>query len=221
MTGGVWDWSFAAHLPAQLWPGVKVTIECSLGASVVAIVLGLIWAIIRYSKVPVLSWLVAALVQILRGSPLLVQLYFAFYVLPNFGITLAPVLTGIMGLGIYFSAFTAEVYRGAIAAIPAGQWEAAKALSLSRSRTWLRVVLPQAGRLVVPPIGNYVIAMFKDSALLSAITVQELLATANNIASLQYRYLEPLTIAGLFYLIISYPASRGIRYLERHMGRLS
>lgn len=225
MTGptlaSAWDWNFALQLPSQLWPGVEVTIECSLGASAVAIVLGLIWSIIRYSQVPVGSWLVAALVQILRGSPLLVQLYFAFYVLPNFGIKLSPLLTGIMGLGIYFSAFTSEVYRGAIAAIPAGQWEAAKALSLSWSRTWWRVVLPQVGRLVVPPIGNYVIAMFKDSALLSAITVQELLATANNIASLQYRYLEPLTIAGLFYLIVSYPASRGIRYLERHMGRIS
>jgi polar amino acid transport system permease protein len=218
---GAWDWNFAIHLPSQLWPGVEVTIECSLGASAVAIVLGLIWSIIRYSRVPVLSWLVAALVQILRGSPLLVQLYFAFYVLPNFGLTFSPVLTGILGLGIYFSAFTSEVYRGAFTAIPAGQWEAAKALGLSRTRTWWRVALPQAGRLAVPPIGNYVIAMFKDSALLSAITVQELLSTANSIASLQYRYLEPLTIAGLFYLIISYPASRGIRYLERHTGRIS
>lgn len=218
---GAWDWNFALHLPAQLESGVRVTIECSLGASAVAIVLGLAWSIIRYTRIPVLSWLVAALVQILRGSPLLVQLYFAFYVLPNFGVTLAPMLTGILGLGIYFSAFTSEVYRGAIAAIPAGQWEAAKALSMSRSRTWWRVILPQAGRLVVPPIGNYVIAMFKDSALLSAITVQDLLATANNIASLQYRYVEPLTIAGLFYLVISYPSSRGIRYLERRMGRIS
>jgi polar amino acid transport system permease protein len=215
-----WNWGFARSVPGQLGDGILTTIKASLGASAVAIVLGLVWSIVRYSRVPVLSWIVAGVVQILRGSPLLVQLYFAFYVLPKFGLTFSPLITGILGLGVYFSAFTSEVYRGAIVSIPAGQWEAAKALNMSWGRTWWRVVLPQVGRLTVPPIGNYVIAMFKDSALLSAITAQELLATANNIASLQYRYVEPLTIAGLIYLVISYPASRGIRYLENHMGRI-
>jgi polar amino acid transport system permease protein len=156
-------------------------------------------------------------VEFLRGTPFLVQLYFLFYVFPSYGLTFSALVTGIVGLGLYYSAYTAEIFRAGIEDIPPGQWEACLVLGLPLRRVWTGIILPQAVRTVIPVFGNYVIVMFKETALLSAITVTEVLAQANNVGYLQFRFTEPLTLAGILYLLVSYPAARGVRLLEKRM----
>jgi polar amino acid transport system permease protein len=160
-------------------------------------------------------------VSFVRGTPLLVQAYCVFFILPAYGLRFDAFVTGVLVLGVNYSAYTAEVYRGGIQGVPVGQWEAATALNLPGQTTWFRVVLPQAFTTTVPMLGNYLIQMFKDSAVLSAITVVELLATAQRLGSANFRYLEPLTIAGILFLIISYISSQGIQVLERRLNRAS
>ncbi len=213
-----WDWSFAWGILPDLLEGLAVTVQITLIGSAIALVLGLVIAVVRHSKLPVISALVGGLVQFIRGTPLLVQAFFLFYVFPSYGLTLPALTTGIIAIGIHYSAYAAEAYRAGIESVPRGQWEAATALSLSPRRRWTGVVLPQAIRAVIPSLGNYVIAMFKDSAILAAITVVEVLNTAQAIGSDSFRYLEPLTLAGLLYLLVSYPAAKLIRRLEHRLA---
>lgn len=209
----------AGNVLTFLLPGLVLTVELSLIASALALILGIVIAVVRVFNVPVLSQAVALAVNFFRGTPLLVQLYFIFYVFPTFGLTLAANVAGVVGLALYFSAYTSETVRGSILAIPAGQWEAAKGIGLPASRTWRRVILPQALRLVVPPLGNNVIVMFKESALLSAITVNEMMAHATALGTTQSQFLLPLSIAGGLYLVVSYPAALSMRALEEHLAR--
>ena len=213
-----WDWSFAWGILPELLEGLAVTVQITLIGSAIAMVLGLVIAVVRHSKLPVISALVGGLVQFIRGTPLLVQAFFLFYVFPSYGLTLPALTTGIIAIGIHYSAYAAEAYRAGIESVPRGQWEAATALSLSPRRRWTGVVLPQAIRAVIPSLGNYVIAMFKDSAILAAITVVEVLNTAQAIGSDSFRYLEPLTLAALLYLLVSYPAAKLIRRLEHRLA---
>ena len=131
---------------------------------------------------------------------------------------MSALLTGIIVIGINYSAYTAEVYRSGIEGIAVGQWEAAMALNLPRGRTWTRIVLPQAVRRVVPMLGNYLIQMFKDSAILSAITVYELMSVARAIGQSEFRYIEPFTIAAILFLIVSVPCTLVLRRLEIRYG---
>ncbi|MEU7854254.1 MULTISPECIES: ectoine/hydroxyectoine ABC transporter permease subunit EhuD [unclassified Nonomuraea] len=214
----IWDSKFALSILPDLLQGLWVTVQITLAGTVIAMLLGLVVAVIRFSRLPVLSKLFDFYVQFVRGTPLLIQAYCAFFILPNYGLSFSPMATGIVVIGINYSAYTAEVYRSGIHDVPPGQWEAAKALNLPIGATWTRIVLPQAVRSVIPILGNYLIQMFKDSAVLSAITVFELLAHAQAIGSNNFRYLEPLTIAGLLFLLVSYPASQMVRRLERRLA---
>ncbi|HET7304481.1 MAG TPA: ectoine/hydroxyectoine ABC transporter permease subunit EhuD [Segeticoccus sp.] len=212
-----WDNEFALSLLPDLFQGLWLTIQITLIGTAIALVLGLFVAIVRFSRIPVVSQLFGFYVQFVRGTPLLVQAYLAFFALPSFGIKFPALVTGIAVIGINYSAYTAEVYRAGVNDVPAGQWEAATALSMPRARTWFRVVLPQAIRSVVPMLGNYLVQMFKDSAILFAITIYELMGHVDAITSSTYRYLEPLTIAALMYLTVSMAASLLIRLLERRL----
>ncbi|MDA3625322.1 ectoine/hydroxyectoine ABC transporter permease subunit EhuD [Saccharopolyspora oryzae] len=214
----IWDWDFALRIVPSLLDGLLVTVQITLLGMAIALVLGLVLAVVRYSKVPVLGRIFGFFVLFVRGTPLLVQAYFAFYVLPTVGVKFSPLITGIIVIGINYSAYTAEVYRAGIQCVPAGQWEAGTALSLSGWQRWRFVVLPQAIRDVVPALGNYLVQMFKDSAILAAITVFELLNHATAIGSSSYRYLEPLTIAGLLFLAVSLPAAKLIKRLELRLA---
>lgn len=213
-----WDNAFAISLLPELLRGLLVTLQVTFAGIAIALAIGLVVAVVRYLRVPVLSQFFGFYVQFVRGTPLLVQAYAAFFILPDYGITLSPLLTGIIVMGVNYSAYTAEVYRSGIEGIDKGQWEAATALSLPGRSTWTRIVLPQAVRMIVPMQGNYLIQMFKDSAILYAITVIELLGAAQTIGSSNYRYLEPLTLAALLFLVISYPSSVLIRRLERRLA---
>jgi polar amino acid transport system permease protein len=214
----IWDQEFALEIMPELLKGLRFTVQITLLGFALAAVLGLAVAIIRRLRIPVLSQVFHWYVQLVRGTPLLVQAYTAFYVLPAYGVRFSALATGILVMGINYSAYCAEVYRAGIEDVPTGQWEAAVALSLPASNTWARVILPQAVRSVVPVLGNYMVQMFKDSAVLSAITVFELLNAAFSIGSSSYRYIEPLTLAGLLFLLISVPASHAFRTLERRLA---
>jgi polar amino acid transport system permease protein len=213
-----WDWSFAERIVPDLLRGLLTTVELTAVASAIALTLGLLVAVVRVARIPVVSAVCTVVMEFLRGTPILVQAYFAFYVLPKYGLQWSAFLTGSVVLGVNYSAYTSEVYRAGIQRVDRGQWEASAALSLPWRRRWQAVVLPQALRASIPALGNYVIAMFKESAILSAITVTELLSQAQTLGSATFRYVEPLTIAALLYLIVSYPCSLAIRRFERHLA---
>ncbi|HEV8012563.1 MAG TPA: ectoine/hydroxyectoine ABC transporter permease subunit EhuD [Pontimonas sp.] len=213
-----WDWDFVVEILPALLRGLRLTLIITFSAFGISLVLGLIVAVFRYLKIPVIAQILGFYVSFVRGTPLLVQAYFAFFVLPYYGITLDAVPTAIIVLGINYSAYLAEVFRSGIEQLPTGQWEASRALSLSTRRTWMRIVIPQAIRPIIPVLGNYLIQMFKDSAILSAITVLELLGTGLQIGSRTFRYFEPLTLVGLLFLAVSFPSSLFVRRLEKKYG---
>jgi polar amino acid transport system permease protein len=157
----------------------------------------------------------STIIEFLRNTPLLVQLYFIFYGLPLAGIRFSAMTTGILGMGLYYSAYIAEVYRGGIDAVHRGQWDAARALGFSRWQSWLRIILPQAIPPVIPVLGNYLIGMFKETPLLATITIPELLSAARQITGMTYRYTEPYAMIALIFLVISYSTSLVFRRLER------
>jgi polar amino acid transport system permease protein len=133
---------------------------------------------------------------------------------------LPALLVGVIALGVHYACYTSEVYRAGIEAVPRGQWEAATALSLPRSRVWTGVVLPQAVPRVIPALGNYVISMFKEVPLLIGIGVLDVVGQAEAAGDTYFRYVEPYTMAGLFFLLLSYPASLLMRRLERRVGTI-
>jgi polar amino acid transport system permease protein len=214
MTGFSWDWNFAWEIAPYLLEGLKVTVAATFCGTVLALVLGLVLTILRLAESPIVSRALDLIVQFLRGTPFLIQLYFLFYALPQYGFVLPPFLTGVIGLGLFYGALASEIYRAGIENVARGQWEACLSLGLPVRWVWTGVILPQAVRSVVPILSNIVIAMFKDSALLSVITVHELLSNARDVAQMEYRFIEPLTMAAAFYLVVSYLSFQGIRKLE-------
>jgi polar amino acid transport system permease protein len=216
-----WSWPFVWDILPDLLRGLVITIEATLLGSVVAAIIGLVFAILRRSENGMVSRPLGFLVEFIRGTPLLVQLYFLFYILPDLGILLPPLVAGVIGLGLHYGTYTSEVYRAGIDNVPRGQWEAAKAANLNTPQTWRYVVLPQALPPMIPALANYFIAMFKETPLLSAITVLELMNRARGVANFNYRYLEPMTLVGVFFLVISIPSVLALRWLERRFGRIA
>jgi len=159
-------------------------------------------------------------VEFIRSTPLLIQIFFIYFVLPEFGIVLDAFLAGTLALGIHYATYCSEVYRAGIEAIPRGQWEAATALNLSPTTTFRDIIIPQAIPPVVPALGNYLVALFKETPLLSAIAVLELMQTAKILGSQNFRYIEPITLVGGFFLIFSLIASAANRYAEHRLSTI-
>ena len=155
--------------------GAYLTISVSLLSFGLAAIIGLMMGIARISRSLLLRAIATPYVQFIRGTPLLLQLFFIYYVLPYSGIVLSPFVSGVMGLTLNYSAYMAEVFRGGIVAIPKGQWEAGLSVGMSRKLLMRRIILPQALRIVVPAIGNFFVSIFKDSALVSVITMRDLM----------------------------------------------
>jgi polar amino acid transport system permease protein len=201
-----------------LWAGTVLTIGISLGSYVLGLFLGLVLALARLDRRRgYLYWPAQIFIEIIRGTPLLLQLFYLFFVLPFFGIQLSPIVAGILGLGINYGAYMSEIYRAGIEAVDAGQWEAAHALAMQWTRIMRFVVLPQAIRIIIPPMGNYLVSLFKDTALVSTISITELMYTSRLIAAQTFQYVMTFTIAMAIYFVISYPAARGVEWLERRM----
>lgn len=215
-----WEWDAVQDFMPLFWDGLWVTLKATFWGTVIAFVLGLIWAIAQRSPFRWVRWPVNAITEFIRNTPLLVQLFFLFYVLPEWGPSWSPLTTGIVGLGVHFSTYTAEVYRAGIEGVPVGQWEAAKALSLSRVRTWAVVILPQAIRRITPALGNYVIAMLKDSPMIAIIGALDMLGQAEVYSNETFTSVA-YTVVGIAFLVIAYPASLLVRAQERRLARIS
>ncbi|MEZ7006873.1 ectoine/hydroxyectoine ABC transporter permease subunit EhuD [Streptomyces sp. AD55] len=212
-----WDWTAVSDFMPHLWDGLLVTLQILVLGSVISFALGLVWALLMRVPSRWVTWPVGVVTEFVRNTPLLVQLFFLFYVLPEWGLTFSALTTGVVGIGLHYSTYTMQVYRAGIEAVPAGQWEAATALNLPLRRTWTAVILPQAVRRVVPALGNYVISMLKDTPLLMAITVLEMLGEARLFSQQNFQFTEPLTVIGVAFVIVSYLASLTLRALERRL----
>lgn len=210
-----WDWDLAWEaLPALLEGFIRVTLLVTVLSTAIAAVLGLLIAVVRRSSPKPISRILKFFVDFVRMTPIVVQLLFAYYLFLDIG----PVVIGIFVFGIHYATYMAEVYRAGIDSIPAGQWEAATALSLPRRRTWIAVIIPQALRATVPALGNYAISMFKDTPFLLAITVVELVQASLIFGGNNFKYLEALTLAGIIFLLASYPTSLLIGRLEKRLA---
>ncbi|MFL6609413.1 MAG: ectoine/hydroxyectoine ABC transporter permease subunit EhuD [Pseudomonas sp.] len=213
----LFDWSYAAQILPDLLRASLNTVGITLIGFLIAIVLGLFLAIGRRSRRFWLSWPATAVIEFIRSTPLLIQVYFLYYVLPNYGLSLTAMQVGILGIGLHYACYIAEVYRSGLDAVPRAQWEAVTALNIAPYDAYRNIILPQALRPIVPPLGNYLVAMLKDTPVLSAITVVEIMQQAKNIGSENFRYLEPITMVGLFFLALSLALAYLVRRLETRM----
>ena len=211
------DWQFAREILPRLLDASLTTIGIALAGFAIAVVLGLFLAIGRRSRLRWLSWPITGLIEFIRSTPLLIQVYFLFYVFPNYGLNLSAMQAGIIGIALHYACYTAEVYRAGLDAVPRSQWEAVTALNMKPWTAYRDVILPQALRPVLPALGNYLISILKDTPVLSAITVVEIMQRAKNIGSESFRYLEPITMVGLFFLILSLGLAWCVRRLENRM----
>ncbi|MBB4401116.1 MULTISPECIES: ectoine/hydroxyectoine ABC transporter permease subunit EhuD [Rhizobium/Agrobacterium group] len=223
MYGYEWDTTTWLTYTASILPiiliGLTVTLKAAAAGFAIALVLGLVFALLRRSRVRMISWPTALIVEFLRDTPLLVQLFFLYYVLPDFGIVLPAFLTGALALGLQYAAYTSEVYRGGIEAVHHGQWEAATALNLTRIQTYRDIIIPQAIPRIVPAMGNYLVAMIKETPVLSVVTVLEMMGLANMIGERTFEYLVPLTLVGLIFLLLTIICSAGLSRLQRALPK--
>jgi polar amino acid transport system permease protein len=213
------SWDFIIRSSPFIIQGAGFTILISVVAMVMAIGLAMLGALGRLSLNPILNGLASLYVSLVRGTPLLVQIYFVFFALPSAGIILDAIPAGILALGFNYGAYMTEIFRAGIQAVPRGQREAAEALGMPERLAFRRIVLPQAVRIVIPAIGNDFVAMLKDSSLVSTIAIQELLWRATRVGRSDRQVLAALVIAALVYwgltIIFSYFQER----LERRMAR--
>lgn len=198
-----------------LLAGLLLTIELTFVLIVLSLVFALLVALGGMSRIRPLQWLVKAYIEAIRGTPLLLQLVYIYYVLPEVGIRLNSFTAGVVALTLNYSAYISEVYRGGIQAISRGQHDAAAALGMTGALAMRRIILPQAIRLVIPSLGNYFISLFKDTALCSVVSIQEVLFTAQILAAQNFQYFTLYTVVGAMYFAVSFPAARLVGYLER------
>lgn len=216
----LFDWDYTVEILPALLRAAVVTIEATLLGFVLAATLGLAFALLRMSPNRVVSTVTTGFVEFIRSTPLLIQIFFLFFVFPQFGISLSAFTAGVIALGLHYGTYCSEVYRAGLEGVPRGQWEASIALNLSPYRTLRDIIIPQAIPPVVPALGNYLVALFKETPLLSAIAVLELMQTAKNLGSESFRYTEPITLVGLFFLVMSLVSAGLIRIVERRLARI-
>ena len=200
-----------------LLQGIRLTLIVTFGSLALSTVLGLAWAFMRVSGIRPLVMLSKIAVNVIRGIPIIVQLFYIYFVLPEFGVTLTAVQAAILGLGIAYSAYQSENFRAGIEAIDRGQTEAAQSLGMGWWLTMRRVILPQAVRIVLPPYGNIVVMMLKDSSQASTITVAELALQGKLIAASTFKNLEVFTLVALIYLCMCLPLILLVGRIERRM----
>jgi polar amino acid transport system permease protein len=214
-----WRWDFAIEILPRL---LRATVNTLLAAGVgyaIALVLGLAFALALRSPWRLPRTALREMLEFIRSTPLVVQIFFIFYVGPQIGITLSPWVAGMIAIGLHYSAYLAEVFRAGIEAVPRGQWESCRALNLTTRDSYVRIVLPQALPHAVPGMGNYLVGIFKDTPMLSVIGVTELMQAANSIGSETYRFLEPYTLVGVIFLALSLPTAALVRLGERRLRR--
>ncbi len=214
-----WKWDFTWEILPRLVQATGNTLLAALIGYVIAVVLGLILALAQRTPYSALTLIVREMVEFIRSTPLILQIFFVFYVGPQFGVRLSPWTSGMIAIGLHYACYLSEVYRGGIESVPKGQWEAATALNMTVAQKYRRVIIPQAIPPALAGMGNYLVGIFKDTPMLSVIGVAELIHTANAIGSENYRFLEPYTMVGIIFLAISLPAAGMIRLFEGYVRR--
>lgn len=215
----LFDAAFVVEIAPILLRAALVTVQATVLGFAIAMILGVPLAMARMSRHVAISWPIGLVAEFVRGTPLLLQLYFAYFSGPSIGIDADPLLLGSAVMGLHFACYTAEVYRAGIESVPRGQGEAAAALGLGAWRRFTLVTLPQAVPPIVPALGNYLVLMFKETPLLSAITLTEMLLRAKIIGSETFRYVEPITIVGLIFLALSMTSAQLIDAVHRRLLR--
>lgn len=198
---------------------VRGTIPLTIISFAAGLVIALLVALARLSRVPVLSWLARAYISVIRGTPLLVQLFLIFYALPSLGVVIDPFPSAVIAFSLNVGGYAAETIRAAILSVPRGQWEAASTIGLGPTMTLRRVVLPQALRVSVPPLSNTFISLVKDTSLASTIMVTELLRKAQEIAAPTYEFMTLYSLAAVIYWLICLVLSSAQGRLERRLDR--
>jgi polar amino acid transport system permease protein len=213
-----WRWDFAIEiLPSMLWATLNTILAAGIGYTIAAIV-GLLFLLGQRTPIKIVNMVNREIVEFIRSTPLLIQLFFVYFVLPQFGITLSAWVCGMITIGLHFGTYLSEVYRGALEGVSKTQWEACRALNFSTFYTYRKIVLPQAFPIAIPGMGNYLVGIFKDTPLLSTIGVAELFHAATAVGGYHYRYLEPYTIVGIIFLTLSIPAAIWIRKIEKNVN---
>ena len=212
-------WRDTVEFLPILMSGVALTIMVTIGSLLLSTVLGMVWALMRVSGIGVLTGFSGGLINVIRGIPIIVLLFYLYFVMPEFGVTLTALQAAILGLGIAYSAYQAENFRAGIEAIDKGQIKAAQAIGMSWWQTMRRVVLPQAVKIVLPPYGNVMIMMLKDSSQASTITVAELALQGKLIASSTFKNTSVFTLVALMYLTMSIPLILLVRHFEKRAGQ--
>jgi len=213
-----WRWDFAIEiLPNMLWATLNTILAAGIGYAI-AVIMGLIFLLGQRTPIKIINIFNREIVEFIRSTPLLIQLFFVYFVLPQFGITLSAWVCGMITIGLHFGTYLSEVYRGALEGVPKTQWEACRALNFSTFYTYRKIVLPQAFPIAIPGMGNYLVGIFKDTPLLSTIGVAELFHAATAVGGYHYRYLEPYTIVGIIFLTLSIPAAIWIRKIEKNVN---
>jgi putative glutamine transport system permease protein len=204
------------NLPLLL-SGLQVTVLLALASLALALVVGTLIGVVRVLPLPVIRALGTAWVEFFRNSPLLVQMFIWFYGLPQLGISLPPFLAAVVALGIYTSAFVAEVVRAGIQAISGGQVDASRSLGMTYLQTMRFVVLPQAFATTVPPLGNLAIALAKNTSIASTIAVADLLYQGEVLNAASFKTYEVFAAVAVLYLVLTIPLSIGVNFLERRL----
>jgi L-cystine transport system permease protein len=217
------DWNLVISSLGPLWGGALLgTIPLSLASFAVGLVLALLLALARMSSIVPLAALARLIISIVRGTPMLVQLFVIFYGLPSIGVVLPPWPSAIIALSINVGGYAAEVIRAAILSVPAGQWEAGYTVGMSRVTTLRRVILPQAARVSVPPLSNTFISLVKDTSLAATILVTELFREAQRIAAFSNEfmliYIEAAAIYWIICLVLSTAQGRIEKRLDRYVA---
>jgi polar amino acid transport system permease protein len=216
-----WKWeTFFDAFPLVI-KGLGMTISLTFSCFLFSLVFGFVWVFFKRIPNRFFNGVVTWLMEFIRSTPPLVQLFFIFFawpMIPVVGLTLDPFTSTVLGLGLHYSTYVSEIYRSGIESIEKGQWEAAKALNFSTLDKWRRIILPQAIPPTIPMLGNYLLIILKEVPLASIIGVSGILMLANSYGALHYRYLEPLTIVGILFLLISYPSAILINKLEKKIN---
>lgn len=199
--------------------GAQLTLLISIAAFALAIVGGFLLWRLSVSPHRWISWPATRIADFIRNTPLLVQVFLVYFVGPNYGLVLDPVWAGILTFGIHYSCYLLEVYRSAFLSVTSGQWEAASSLGLGRRQCLFLVIIPQMMPVFIPLAGSYLIYMFKDTPILAAVTVREMMYSAQRYGAENFHYLEPFTVVGVLFLVMSLVAAILIRWLERVASR--
>ncbi|MCG7334522.1 ectoine/hydroxyectoine ABC transporter permease subunit EhuD [Sporosarcina sp. ACRSM] len=217
-----WDWSVFFEVIPLIFKGLWITLGLTIACYLFAMIFGFFWVFMARIPSKTVRWIFRWIAEFIRSTPPLVQLFFIFYawpMVPVVGVSLNPFAAAILGLGLHFSTYLSEVYRSGIESVDKGQWEASTALNLSSKQKWLKIILPQAIPPTIPMLGNYLIIMFKEVPLASTIGVVAMLHIANDYGAQYWKYVEPLTVVALFFLLLSYPSALLINKLEKKYNR--